>query len=887
MRRIRILGHRLRSLFFRSRREDELAREIDLHVNQLVKELMADGMREAEARTEARRQFGPAEVMKEECRDMRRVGLWDDLFRDIRFALRMFRKSPGFTLAAVITLALGIGANTAIFQLFDAVRLRTLPVPRPEELVMIRINGEGRMGNFRGRNSAVTNAIWEEFQRRQRSFAGVIAFGDTLLNLAPSGELRNVEGLWVSGSFFSVLGVRPQLGRLISTGDDHPGCGWPGVVISHAFWQREFGSDPNVLSRTLPIDGQSVPILGVTQPEFFGVELGRRFDVAMPICSAPSADLKNRMHFFLNLMARLKPEVPQRVARAELLTLSRGVFEATVPPYSPRDQARFTQLQFDLADGAAGQAGFRDGSEPLTFVLGMVSFVLLLACANLASMMLARATAREHEFAVRASLGASRWRIVRQVLVENLLLAFAGASAGAAAAPAVAGMLMRMLSTSREKYFLPLEFDMRLLAYTFFLGATATLLFGLAPSLRAGRMATRGASASREKFIFRRALLVVQVALCMVLLTAALLFSRSFRNLLSTELGFQPSGVLVVNTFFDSRHYAPESRLPAIEELHRRLSAIPGASLVARGYVIPISGSSWDRGARANLADQPRATNLTSVSDDYFRVMNTPLLTGRTFNSGDRPNTTPVAIVNQAFAKRFFDGKNPVGKMFWLDSVDEKDPPLQIVGLVANAKYDSIAEEFGPIAYFAASQERTPRLTVRYLIRSTASPDSLINPVKQVIAGFDPRLHIRFVVLQTQIEESVSGRRVLAALTSAFGLLGAMIALTGVFGVTAYIVARRYREFGVRLALGATSSGIVRLVLSELATVLLAGVLLGGTFALAAGRIASTLLYGVQPHDAPTFLLVIALLGVGGFTAGLIPALRASRVPPVEALRVE
>ncbi len=888
MRLFRVLRQRLGSMFLRSRREVELLREFDVHMSQLTKELIAGGMSEAGARLEAQRQFGPPAVTQEECRDMRRVNLFDDLLRDIRYALRMFRNSPGFTLTAVVTLVLGIGANSAIFQLFDTIRLRALPVHYPEELVTLRINGEGRMGNFRGRNGAITNAIWEEFQRRQTSFAGVLAYGDTPLNLAPTGELRNVEGLWVSGSFFSVLGVRPQLGRLLSPSDDRPSCGWPGVVISHAFWQREFGGDAAVLSRTLPIDGQSVPILGVTQPQFFGVEVGRRFDVAMPICSAPAADLKNRMFWFLTIMARLKPDIPKREARAGLLAISRQIFEATVPPYQPRDQARFTQLQLDFEPGTTGQSGLRgDLQGPLGFLLAMVSFVLLLACANLASMMLARATAREHEFAVRASFGASRWRLIRQVLIESMLLAAVGSALGAFAAPFIGRALLSLLNTSRDIFFLPLEINARLLAFTIALGALATISFGLAPALRAGRMATRGASAGREKFVFRRVLLVVQISLCMVLLTASLLFSRSFRNLLTAEMGFRSEGILVMNTFFNPRHYPPESRLPIIEELHRRLSAIPGAFLVARGYVIPISGSGWDRGVRARPTDQPQETNLTSVSENYFRVMNTPLLAGRDFNSSDRTNTIPVAIVNQAFAKRFFNGENPVGKPFWLDALDNTEPPFQIIGLVGNTKYSSIDETYGPIAYFAANQEHTPRTTVRYLIRSNTPPESLINSAKQAAVSLDPSLQMRFAVLQSQIEESVSGRRLMAILTTAFGILGAIIALTGVFGVTAYIVARRYREFGVRMALGATSSAIVGLVLRELAVVLLAGIFLGGLLALAAGRLASALLYGVQPHDLPTLFTVVAILAAGGITAGLIPALRASRVPPVEALRVE
>ena len=282
---------------------------------------------------------------------MRRVNMVGDLLRDIAFALRLFRKSPVFTFTAVLSLALGIGANTAIFGLFDAVRLRSLPVQRPGELVAIRIPSEDKRGNFRGRNGEITNPIWEELRAAPTCFSGVIAYGDTPVNLSPSGEVRNVEGLWVSGSFFPVLGVKPQLGRLLTLADDRRGCDRPGVVISHAFWQREFGGDAAVLSRTLPIDGHPVPILGVTPPEFFGVEVGRRFDVAMPICTAAAADLDNRIFWFLSVMGRIRPNVAEATARAELRTIAPGVFESTVPPYQPRDQVLYTKLQLDLEPG--------------------------------------------------------------------------------------------------------------------------------------------------------------------------------------------------------------------------------------------------------------------------------------------------------------------------------------------------------------------------------------------------------------------------------------------------------------------------------------------------------------------------------------------------------
>jgi predicted permease len=514
----------------------------------------------------------------------------------------------------------------------------------------------------------------------------------------------------------------------------------------------------------------------------------------------------------------------------------------------------------------------------------MVVFVLLLACANLANMMLARATAREHEFAVRASLGASRGRLIRQVLFESLLLTLAGAGLGAAAARPISRLLVNMLSTSRDPIFLVVDSNWRILAFTIAAGLAATMFFGLAPALRAGRTDARGASASREKLIFRQLLLVFQVTLCMVLLSAALLFSRSFRNLLATNAGFQPHGILVANAFFSAKQYPAERRLATFEDLHTRLEAIPGVSGVARSYVIPVSGSTWDRGVRLNPTDASRGANLSSISEGYFRVMNTPFLAGRDFNSNDRPSTTPVAIVNQTFAKLFFDGANPVGRTFRLDG---PEPPFEIVGLVGDTKYRALAETFTPIAYLAAGQERAPRTTVRYVMRSTGTPQSLIGPVKQVLAAMDPQLSVRFVILQSQLEESVLRERLMAALTAAFGVLAAMLALTGVFGVTAYVVARRYREFGVRIALGATRSGIVRLVLGELAWILLAGVILGGALAVAAGTTASTMLYGVKPYDAFTMGIVIALLGGGGLIAGLIPALRASRVAPVEALRTE
>jgi predicted permease len=845
---------------------------------------MADGFSEAEAEREIRRQFGSLDLAKEECRDTRQLNLVNDLMRDVGFALRLFRKSPGFTLTSLASLVMGIGANVAMFQLFEAVRLRSLPVERPEELVSIRIRGEGRSGNFRGRNGQFTNSIWEEVQRHQSAFAGVFAYGDTPVNLAASGEMRNVEGLWVSGSFFPVLGVRPQLGRLLSAEDDRPGCGRPGVVISNAFWQGEFAADPAVLTRSVLIDGQATPILGVTPPEFFGVEVGRRFDIAMPICMASEADRRNRMFWFLTLMGRLRPDVPESQARAQLRAISAGVFQSTVPPFQNAQQELYKHMVLDLEPGSAGQSGFRESfAGPLTLLLCMVALVLLLACANLANMMLARATAREHEFAVRRSLGASRGRLVRQVLIESLLLALAGALLGTLASRPIGKAIVAMISTPRDPIHVALDWNWPLLAFAVAAAVAATVLFGLAPALRAGKADSRGASAGREKLAFRRVLLAAQVALCMLLLTSALLLSRSFRNLLHFSPGFDAHGIVVANVFLNS-NYSPARRTAAIEELHQRVSAIPGVAGVARGSVIPVSGSGWDRGVRVGATEQSVDSNLSAVSEGYFRLMRMSLLAGRDFNSGDRKGAPQVAVVNQAFAQALFYGRNPVGQTFRLDG---PEPPYEIVGLVGDSKYRTLAERYTPIAYLAATQRPVPDLRVRMFVRATNAPQNLIPARKSAVSGVDPGLTMRFVILQTQLEESVIREQLMAVLSGAFGMLGAMLALTGVFGVTAYVVSRRRREFGVRIALGATAGEIVRMILGEVGLVLSAGVVVGGILAAAAGSAASAILYRVKGSDPLTLLPVAALLGAGGLIAGFVPALRAARVAPVEALRVE
>jgi putative ABC transport system permease protein len=888
MRQLRVLGQRLRSLFVRGRREKELAHEISLHLEALGRELMAEGMSEAEAAREAARQFGPVEKLKEECRDERRVNVIEDLARDTHFALRMFRKSPGFTLTALLSLALGIGANTAMFQLFDAVRLRSLPVERPEELRIVRMHGGDVGGNYRGRNAQFTNSLWEGIQRRQTSFASLFAYGDMPLNLAPSGEIRNAEGLRVSGGFFSGLGIQPQIGRLFNASDDRPGCGWEGAVVSHRFWQGELGGDPAVLSRTLSLDGHRVQIIGVTPEGFLGVEVGKSFDVAVPICTLAPRDLASRTFFFLSIVGRLRPDVTEAAARTDLGNLAPSLFADTLPlTYQPSDQAVYRAMTLDIAPGAAGQSEFRESlSRPLVYLQGMVALVLLLACANLANMMLARATAREHEFAVRRSMGATSFRLIQQVMVESLLLALGGAAVGSLVAPAIGRAMVSMLSTARDPIVVPLDPDPRTFLFAVIVATATTLVFGMAPAVRAGRAATRGASEGRGTLAFRRALLGGQVALCMVLLTAAFLFTQSFNNLHMTSPGFDADGVLVAHVFLDGERYPAASRPAAIETVFERVKALPGVTSAARASVIPIGGSEWGRSARVGGSEVRHDVYMNAISEGYFETMRTRLIAGRDFSGSDLKTSPSVAVVNEAFARLFFNGRSPMGETVRLTGSESESPPALIVGLVKDSKYARLTEPFEPIVFIPDRQREVVDTRVRMLIRASTDPASLANAVRVAMLDLDPQLSLRFSVLKTQLEESVLRERLMAALTGAFGALGMVLALTGVFGVTAYVVSRRYREFGVRMALGATRGGILRMILREIAIVVFVGIAAGGIVAAVAGGSMSAFLFGISGRDAGTLGAVALALAIGGLLAGVVPAMRASRVEPVDVLRV-
>ena len=898
---------KLGALFRRPKPVDDLEEEIRSHLRMEEQENLESGMPPDEAHYAALCRFGNVTLAEERSREMWGWNWAETLWQDLRFGLRMLRKNPGFAAVALLSLALGIGANTAIFQLLDAVRLRMLPVTNPQELAEVHLtNRHGRMGSFFNWHSMLTNALWEQIRDHQQAFSGVLAWAPDNFNLAPRGEVHLVPGIWVSGDFFNVLGVRPILGRTFSAADDQRGCGsGSGVVVSYAFWQRELGGDASAIGLKLIIDYHPVEVLGVTPENFFGLDVGSSFDLALPICAQPVLGgednyLDTRYDWWLTLMGRLRPGWTLEKATAHLGSISPGIFEATLPPGYDADHIK-KYLAFKLAAYPAGSgiSEYREGfSDPLGLLLAITGLVLLIACANLANLMLARASAREREIAVRLALGASRGRLIRQLLAESVLLAVAGVAAALLLARTLAGFLVSFMSTQGNAVFLNLDPDWLVFVFTAGVGTVATVLFGLVPAFRATRVppveamkaGNRGVTPNRERFGLRRALVVSQVALSLVLLVGALLFSRSLHNLLTLDLGFQRTGILVTDLDLTLLNLPVERRLPFKRDLLERLRSTPGVGSAAETYIMPTSGSSQNRWFWMDTSDSSQAKSswFNGVSPDFFKTMGTPLLAGRDFNDRDTPTSPKVAIVNEAFARQIAGGANPIGKRFWQKGgLQEPQIEYEIVGLVKNTKYQDIREAFSPIVYVPTSQESNPDPSDEIVLRSQVPLSDLSSRVKQTIAQASPDISIQFRALQTMIHERLLRERLMATLSGFFGFLAALLAIIGLYGVMSYVVVRRTNEIGIRMTLGADRREIVVMIIRESGMLLAAGLGVGIPLSIAGSRAASSMLFGLKPYDPVTLAIAATLLTVVAVAASYVPARRATKVDPMVALRYE
>ena len=592
---------------FFARRKRDLDEEIEAHLRMAVRDRVERGETLVEARAAAAREFGNVPLVKDVTRETWGWEWLESAVQDLKYALRRLVKSPGFTLAAIATLALGIGANTAIFELLDAVLLQSLPVTNPQELAEVRVvDMDKARGGFVGGYPVVTNPIWEKLREDHQGFSEIAAWRNTGFSRDSGGDARFANGLWVSGDFFRVLGVRPIQGRVFTAEDDRRGCGLPGAVISYGFWQQEYGGAP-ALGRKLMLNDKPVEVIGVTPASFFGVDVGQSFDVAVPVCSEPFLETRNRLDastvWWLSVIGRLDPSWPVERVAAHLGAVSPAIFAATLRPDYPVESVKdYLAMKLTAAPSAAGVSLLRETySDPLRILLGISGLVLLITCANLASLMLARTSAREREMAVRLAIGAGRSRLIRQVLSESLLLSLAGAVAGAVLARTLSRGLVAFLNTANNSVSLDFKQDWRLFAFLLAVSLVTCVLFGLAPALRASRTAPgaamktggHGMTASRGRLGFRGALVVSQVALSLVLLFGALLFTESLRNLLTDDPGFQAKGVLIAGLDFTRLQIPVERRGAFHRELLDRIRTIPGVDVAAETNIVPLSGNGW------------------------------------------------------------------------------------------------------------------------------------------------------------------------------------------------------------------------------------------------------------------------------------------------------
>jgi predicted permease len=891
----------LRRFFRRSAWDAERARELDSYLAEAIDDNLARGMTPEQARTAAYRKLGNTTLIREEIYTMNSVGWLENLWLDLRYGARLLRGNPTFAIVAILTLALGTGANTAIFQLVDAIRLRTLPVDHPEQLAEVRIvkSPNGRTGSFMGRYAMLSYPLYQKIRADQQVFDDLAAWGTTTFDLAQGGEQRLTQAIWVSGNFFPLLGVRPEVGRLLAPSDDVKGCA--GVaVLGHAFWQREYGGDRAIAGRTILLDGQRFEIAGVVSPAFTGIDVGRTFDVAVPICAEPlirgrRSGLELSDVWFLASVGRLKPSVTVEQASAHFAGLSNGILTATVSPrYTAEDAKSYVEMVIGARPAVAGMSALRRTyAESLNILLGVTALVLLIACANLANLLLARATAREREVAIRLAIGASRGRIVRQMLSESLLIAAIGAAAGLLVARWLSGSLVAFLSSNDSPLFVDLSLDWRVFAFTAAVAVSACLLFGLAPALRATRtspgasmkVGSRGTTDGRERFGVRRTLVVLQVALSLVLVVGALLLTRSLRNLTTMDPGFRQEGVTTAGLDLRKANLAPEARAATLRTLLERVRAIPGVRAAAQAFTTPVSGNFWNNNVLVDGGKQKNVVNFNAVGPGYFETLGIRLVAGRDFDGRDTLSAPKTAIVTESFVRTFFSRRNPLGQTFQIEAAaGEARPFYEIVGVVADTKYTDLREPFAPLAHLALSQQEGGPF-VNIVARTEIAPAAFTAAATRAITDVNPAISIQYQSVKSQVDRSLLQERLMATLSGVFAALAALIATIGLYGVMSYTVARRRIEIGVRMALGADGNTVVRMILREAGLLLVAGLAIGAVLPVSAARRPAALLYGLRPGDPATVAMAIAALASVTLLAGWIPARRASRLAPCTALR--
>lgn len=883
-----------RNLFQKGRVEQELTEEVEAYLEMLVETKIKEGLQPAEARRAALIEMGGVEQVKEKVREVRMGQTLETMWQDLRYGARMLLKNPGFTLIAVATLSLGIGANTAIFSLVDAMLLKMLPVERPEQLFFIQ-----NVGPHRPDGGAPPYPCFERFRDQNQSFTGLAAFTQRDLRIRIDGQREEVMGQFVSGNYFPLLGVNPLLGRALSPADDTvPQKGGPDglvAVISYKYWTRRFGRSPEVIGKVVQVGNDAVTIIGVTPPEFYGLIPGTEIDISLPMMFQGARLLADKTSWWFKAVGRLKPDASVEQAQAELNAIFQPFMDETSMSTETRREV-FARIELTPASKGLDTLR-RQFSRPLQALMVIVALVLLVACANVANLLLARAMARRKEFAVRLALGANRRRLLRQMLTESLLLVSLGGLLGLLFARWGGAFLMSFFAAGRNQVFVNLTLDYRVLLFTTAVALLTGLIFGLAPALQATRIdptpALKGSASTPSRSRFGKSLVAAQVALSLLLLVGAGLFLQTLRNLKNLDAGFLRDGVVTMLVNPDVTVYR-EARLADLwKEILAHVERLPGVRSASLSSLYPLDGN--DRSVRVVVAgftlssERDQDIRLNQVSPGFFQTFGIALLKGRTFTESDNETAPKVALLNETAARFYFSDRDPIGGQLSFKRGPEAKPmQYQVVGVVRDSRYSSLREPDTRLVYLPMLQslDQMGRLTLA--ARGDGRPADLINGVRsQLGAAGKDILVTNIATLDEQVDRSLLQERLVATLSLFFGLLALLLACIGLYGVMSYNVARRTHEFGIRMALGAERRHVIQLVMSETLLVVGIGITIGLSAALATTRFISSMLFGLMPTDPLTFGgVAVLLLGVA-LLACWIPARRATKVDPLVALRYE
>jgi putative ABC transport system permease protein len=816
------------------------------------------------------------------------------LFGDVRYALRTLRNNLGFTVVAVLTLALGIGANTAIFTLIDTLLLRSLPVPRPQELVRITVAGdENTVNSF---SYAIVNALAE----RKDVFSAVGGFNRTTFNVGQPGSLTRVNGAWVTGEYYTTLGINPALGRLLGPADDSVGAP-PAAVLSYAYWQRQYAGDAAVIGRTLPIGGSAVTIVGVGPQGFSGTTVERPADITIAVAALPQLDpvnagLLGQGNFWLIVLARPGPGLSTEAAAARLAVAWPDIADQNLSrDWSAALRQETIDLKLELVPGSTGHSALRAPfQQPLMVLMGIVALVLMIACANVANLLLARGAARERELAVRVAVGAGGARIVRQLLTESALLSIAGAALGIWLAFVASRFLVDVFVVGVGPVVLDVTPSVHVLGFTGAVAVATTLLFGLAPALRAARAAPvralRGDNGTaRAAPRVAGVLAAVQIALSLLLLVGAGLFVQTLNNLRAVDAGFRDEGVLVADVDARREGLAGPALLAFYETLLERVRALPGVASASLSSLVPTSGSSSSSAIMPVGQTLPERDNALTVDvmPGFFDTLGTRLLAGRDVSASD-VGSSRIALINEAYATRYLADRNPLGER--LTNNAQATDPIEIVGVVEDSIANSLRAPPRPTVYYSYAQRAASGEFIfgtTLSVRVSGSLATTASALRAELARQFPSMTVEVRALTEQVDRTLQRERLMATLAGGFGMLGLVLACVGIYGLFSYGLARRTREFGIRIALGARRASVLRLAVGGAVKVLAAGLVIGVPAALAASRWVESMLFGLHPMDPVVIVSAAALLACAGLGAAYLPARRAARVDPVVALRLE